>query len=174
MLRNLLLYRLVLLNLCGVAIALWCWQRGYIAAMYENDSSRITLIITALFLVGMISAFVRAVKVSRLLNKVKADEKVDLNGAKLAEKAAHLDDIPAWIVTLGLLGTVIGFFAALDGVHQNDLVSASGVQKVTAQLMSGMRIALTTTIVGAALGLWIEINRRILKTATVMLVEDAK
>lgn len=174
MLRNLLLYRLVLLNLCGVVITLWCWQRGYVAAMYEGDSSRITLIITGLFLVGLVSVFVRAVKVSRLLNKVKGGHPVDLNGAKLSEKAAHIDDIPGWLTTLGLLGTVIGFFVALNGVGGNDLVSASGVQKVTAQLMGGMRIALTTTIIGAVFGLWLEINRRVLKTATVTLIEDAK
>jgi hypothetical protein len=77
-------------------------------------------------------------------------------------------------VTLGLLGTVIGFAMALSGVDSASLASAAGVQKVAGQLMAGMRTAINTTIVGAVLGLWLDVNRRMIRTATVSLAEDAR
>jgi len=68
MLKNLLLYRLAILNLGGFAFAVWAGLLGYVEAVYAADESRITLAITALFAVGLASAWVRARKISRLLN----------------------------------------------------------------------------------------------------------
>jgi hypothetical protein len=174
MLKNLLLYRLAILNLSGFAFAGWAWQLGYVEAVYAGDESRITLIITALFAVGLASAWVRARKISRLLNLSKENRALVVLGAKLLEKAAHLDDIVNWLVTLGLLGTVIGFAMALSGVDSASLASPAGVQKVAGQLMAGMRIAINTTIVGAVFGLWLDVNRRVVRTATVSLAEDTR
>jgi hypothetical protein len=174
MLKNLLLYRLAIFNLAGFAFAGWAWQLGYIEAIYAGDESRITLMITALFAVGLASAWVRAQKVSRLLNLSKENRALVVPGGKLLEKAAHLDDVVNWLVTLGLLGTVIGFAMALSGVDAESLASPAGVQKVAGQLMAGMRIAINTTIVGAVFGLWLDVNRRMIRTATVSLAEDAR
>jgi len=77
-------------------------------------------------------------------------------------------------VTLGLLGTVIGFAMALSGIDAASLASPAGVQKVAGQLMAGMRIAINTTIVGAVFGLWLDVNRRMVRTATVSLAEDTR
>jgi hypothetical protein len=71
MLKNLLLFRLAILNLAGFAVAAWAWQLGYIEAVYAGDESRITLVITTLFAGGLASAWVRAQKVSRLLDLSK-------------------------------------------------------------------------------------------------------
>jgi hypothetical protein len=174
MLKNLLLYRLAILNLSGFAFAAWAWQLGYVEAVYTGDKSRITLAITALFAVGLVSAWVRAQKIARLLNLSRQNRGLVVPGAKLLEKAAHLDDIVNWLVTLGLLGTVIGFTMALSGIDAASLTSPAGVQKVAGQLMAGMRVAINTTIVGAVLGLWLDVNRRMLRTATVSLAEDAR
>lgn len=173
MLSNLLLYRLAILNLCGFAVVVWAWQQGYVEAVFDEET-RITLIIAGLFIVGLGSAWVRAIKVSRLMNQVKRGDALTVEGPKLLEKGAHLDDIVNWLVTLGLLGTVIGFAIALSGIDAASLASASGVQKVSGQLMAGMRVAIMTTIVGAICGLWLDINRRMIRTATVSLVEDAR
>ena len=174
MLKNLLLYRLAILNLAGFAFAAWAWQLGYVEAVYAGDESRITLMITALFVVGLASAWVRARKIARLLNLSKENRALVVRGTKLLEKAAHLDDIVNWLVTLGLLGTVIGFAMALSGVDSASLASPAGVQKVAGQLMAGMRIAINTTIVGAVFGLWLDVNRRMVRTATVSLAEDTR
>lgn len=174
MLQNLLIYRMLIVNACGGALVVWAWQQGYVETVYAGDISRLTYVITGLFIIGLVSSFIRASKVSGLLNQVKAGNRVSVNGPKITEKAAHLADISNWLVILGLLGTVIGFFIALSGVDQNGLASASGVQMAVGKLMEGMQVAFTTTLLGGFLSLWLDINRRMIATATVSLVEDSR
>ena len=174
MLRNLLIYRIAIFNACGGVMLGWAWQRGYVESAFAGDVSHLTYAIAALFLVGLISCFIRAGKISTQLNIVKQGKYVGrVNGPKTLEKIAHLSDIANWLITLGLLGTVIGFAIALSGVDQNGLASASGVQQAASKLMEGMRVAFTTTLAGGFLGMWIDINRRMIRTAAVSLVEDA-
>jgi hypothetical protein len=80
-------------------------------------------------------------------------------------KVEWLFSVSEWLVALGLLGTVVGFYIALSGVDENTVSEASGAQSAVAALMVGMRTALTTTILGAILGLWHEVNVTMLRTA---------
>jgi hypothetical protein len=174
MLKNLLVYRLVIFNACCIALVVWGAMRGYVQEVVLGDTSRITYVIIALFLAGMWSVGARTLRVSRLLNDIKAKKKVDPDGIKFVAKGEHIDDISGWLVTLGLLGTVIGFIMALTSMDQSALSTASGVQQSIGQLVGGMRVAIFTTLSGGVFGLWLDINRRILKTATVCMLADAK
>ena len=80
-------------------------------------------------------------------------------------KTEWLASVSEWLVALGLLGTVVGFSMALAGVDQGALSTANGAQSAVTALMQGMRVALNTTLLGAALALWHEVNVRMLKTA---------
>lgn len=174
MLRNLLIYRMAIFNACAFACVGWAWQRGYVESVFSGDVSRLSYVIVGLFLIGLVSCFNRAAKVSRLLNRVKAGIPVSFNGPKLVEKSAHIAFISSACITLGLLGTVIGFSVALSGVTESSLSSAGGVQEVASHLMTGMRIAINTTLVGGFAALWLDICMRMLQTATVSVIEDAK
>ncbi len=74
------------------------------------------------------------------------------------------------LVFLGLIGTVIGFIIALSGVDPNAATEIDSVANMVATLISGMSVALYTTLVGAVLYVWLTINHRILTSGSVNLI----
>jgi biopolymer transport protein ExbB/TolQ len=72
-------------------------------------------------------------------------------------------------VFLGLIGTVIGFIIALSGVNAEAAADVSSIGPMVTTLISGMSIALYTTLVGAILNIWLMINYRLLEGGTVTL-----
>jgi hypothetical protein len=168
MLTSLLIYRFVLANGLGVAICLALAWSGHLIPVFETDQSRLTFAIAGLFLVGWAWTLKEAISVSDSLDRSKAH---GYRPASVAEadkamlKVEWLESIPEWLVGLGLLGTVIGFSIALSGIDQSSVMQATGAQNAVAALMSGMRVALNTTLLGAALAIWHQVNLRMLKTA---------
>lgn len=169
MLSNLLLFRLIIVNTCGAVALAYAYQRGFVGMVFEADSSRICYAIAALFAVGMISVFQRALKVSTAMNAIKAGKRPDIDGIKFMAKGDHITDIAQWLAVLGLIGTIVGFIAALSGISADMKPEA-----LIGQLISGMAVAFFTTLAGAITGLWLEICNRILRTASVSMVVDAK
>lgn len=171
--RNLLLYRFIILNTLFAAAAVVAWWDGLAQPIYATDASHITKAISALFAIGFGSTAYEVWRVSRCLNDAKAG---GVRPGSIAErdkayaKLAWLDDVGNWLVSLGLLGTVIGFWIALpDGSVSID---AKGAQTAVSTLMSGMRTALGTTILGATLAIWHEINLRLLQTGLSVYWQD--
>ena len=168
MLTSLLIYRFVLANMLGVALCMALAWSGHLVPVFAADQSRVTFAISGLFLVGLAWTLKEAVCVSRGLNRSKAQgyrpaSVADAEKAML--KVEWLESVPEWLVGLGLLGTVIGFSVALSGIDQDSVMQATGAQNAVAALMSGMRVALNTTLLGAALAIWHQVNLRMLKTA---------
>lgn len=174
MLRNLLIYRIFIFNACATALFAWSFVKGYVQEIVVGDTSRITVAIAVLFAIGMWSIGVRTLKVSKALNDLKSGKPVNPDGVKFIAKGEHIDDISNWLVTLGLLGTVVGFIMALASMDQNAMSTAQGVQQSIGQLVGGMKVAIYTTLVGGVFGLWLDVNRRILKTATLCMLADSE
>lgn len=178
MLTNLLLFRFLIVNmiaLLGLAIAN---TQGLIAPLFVNDFTYITSITTALFMIAWGTTLRRVSQVSRGLNRIKrkgAYNSPQYKGTidKMWAKLDWLTDTTAWLVGLGLIGTVVGFRYALSGIDPESLGDARGVQQALGPLMVGMKIALNTTIVGAILSIWNEVNQRMLHTAMTCMIADA-
>lgn len=173
-LRNLLVYRLALFNiLCLLAFA-WAWQRGFVADMYLPDKSYMTYAASLLFLLGAASIAARAVKTSSAINRLKRGDRLSINGPKTLEKQAHLDDIGNLIVTIGLTGTAIGVVMMLHSFKAGSLTDSAKVVETAAMLGDGVGTAFRSTIVSAIAWCWHICNLRMLKTATVALIEDSR
>lgn len=173
MLHNLLTYRWALFN-CLMAVALVAVaERGWLTMVFEGDKSHLSLVIAGLFLISWTQQSVRVIKTSRVINAMKVNpgspedgvEIMKLERDKDTNKVAWMEDAAAWLVGLGLLGTVVGFIIALTGINPDSLYSAAGVQTTVTSMMSGMRVALFTTLLGGALGMWTEVNGRMVRTA---------
>lgn len=174
MLNNLLVYRLLIFNiLCVVALG-WAWECGFVEDMFLKDASYMTYVAAGLFIIGLASIFSRALRVSGLLNRLKRARIISLNGPKLIEKAAHLDDIGNLIVTAGLVGTAIGVVMMLHSFDAGSLTDPAKVVETASMLSDGVGTAFRSTIVSAIAWMVHIVNVRMLKTATVMLIEDAK
>jgi hypothetical protein len=73
-------------------------------------------------------------------------------------------------VLLGLIGTVIGFVIALSGVRPDVVSDVNSIGPMVSTLISGMSIALYTTLVGSLLNIWLMVNVRLLEGGTVKLL----
>lgn len=179
MLRNLLIYRFTIFNMLALAAVWLAYDRGLVTYLFEHDDTRITMVIVALFAAASWATTSHILRTSRMLNTLKEAGAEGLSFMvhrsahhKLRAKVAWLESASGWMVGLGLIGTVIGFTVALSGIDQASLAQASGVQASVGKLMEGMRIALNTTIAGAVLGMWNEVNFRMLRTAQETLLAD--
>ena len=175
MLSNLLIYRFCIFNvLCAVVLG-WAYTQGYVLDMFSKDASYMTYVAVVLFAIGTASCTARVLKISRLLNRNKITNRqfnelypsAPISGPKLIEKHAHLDMLGDLILTVGLTGTAIGIVMMLNSF-------AGGINAESAsQVVDAMGTAFRSTIVSAFAWMWHEVNVRMLKTATVILVEDA-
>lgn len=170
MLKNLLLYRLMILNALAFVLAAWGFASGYIQKLLDSSAMELPLAMLALFAVGLISTFIRATKVSKGLNTLKRDGAFD--ASKIAIKNAHIGDIGSWLVTLGLIGNIVGFTMAVSKIDLSG--GADQAMLAIGGMMTGMKFAFNNTLIGTALGLWVLINYRILTTATSLLERDAE
>ncbi|MGM4911414.1 hypothetical protein [Rhizobium sp. 768_B6_N1_8] len=121
--------KLIILNICWAALVIWATVMGYTQFVFTHDVSRISYVITALFAAGIAAVFFGRIN--------------------------HLARLEVWLVTLGLIGNVIGFIIALQEIDTGSLGSAEGVQRVAASLLAGMGVAFCSTLVGAIGALWI-------------------
>lgn len=167
MLSNLLMYRLLIFNSIGAAVLAWSWIDGRLASTFTGDAAFFGAIMAAIFIICMVSLFIRAAKVSQGLNDLKNGGTID-NPAKFAIKNSHIGYAGAVIVAISLIGNVDGMTMALNGFQSADVQQKADLMAV------GMEVAFNVTKIGLTLGVWMGINFQILKTATSLLMMDAR
>lgn len=120
--------RLIILNTCWAALVVWATVMGYTQFVFTHDVSRISYVIVAVLLTTLVAAGLGHV---RMLPHAKT-----------------------WVVLLGLVGNLIGFVVALQGMGGGDLTSAAGLLKLGTSLIDGLGVAFCSTLVGAVSTLW--------------------
>lgn len=166
MLTNLLMYRLLITNALGACLVVSAWMNGRIDGAFSGDSALFCSLMSVIFIANLFSTFIRASKVSEGLNDIKGGLTVD--PSKFSIKNSHIGHAGMVIVSISLVGNVDGMATALQG-----FLSADDHQK--AELMAvGMAVAFNVTKIGLTLGIWMGINFQILKTATALLIVDAR
>lgn len=170
MLQNLLLYRLVIVNLLGLLLVGYAQVNGWNEAIIAGDHTGVVWVVIGFFAAFQVSLWIRASKVSRGLNKLKRGELPDIDADKVTEKGAHLEDIIGWILLIGLVGNVLGIMLSIDNANLGGSDTAGAIDG----LLGSMDVAFGATIVSGVLAVWAGINYRILKTATVCMLADYK
>jgi MotA/TolQ/ExbB proton channel family len=192
--RYLLLLRFLLANAVALALVGAAAGQGWIAMIFQADTGGYSLAIVAVFLVGLVWSAQRALQISRALNAIKelrpfakaplpeylrlsegrdAQSRALLASTlrlKLAARIAPIRHIANSLVLLGLIGTVIGFVVALSGVRPDLVSDVNSIGPMVSTLISGMSIALHTTLVGSLLHIWLMVNVRLLEGGTVKLL----
>ncbi len=192
--RYLLIMRFLVVNLVAFALIAAAWMQGWMDIVFEGDVTKLALVIVAVFLVGLVLCGMKVVQASAELNQIKSPADYPNSRAarylkaiasrdghsrsitasalklKLSSRIAVVRHIANSLVFLGLIGTVIGFMIALSGVNPDDAADISAIGPMVSTLISGMSIALTTTLVGAILNVWLMINYRLLESGTLRLL----
>lgn len=192
----LLLSRFALVNLAGFASFAAAWFQGWIGVAHRADSTYLSHAIAALFLVGLGICAHKVWRTSVELNSIKRFDAfkpepslalkylAQIRGRdassrsmaasalklKLSSRIGAVRFIANLLVILGLIGTVVGFIMALGGVNPETSADAAAIAPMVSMLISGMSVALYTTLIGSVLNIWLMVNYQILATGTVNLL----
>ena len=193
MYRYLLLVRFGLINFVCISLLAAAYLQGWLDAILKADLVELSGAIAALFVYGWVHCAIAVWRTSRELNDVdEASPQVgshagrylsalELESAnqevasgilrlRLTNRISVVRHVANALVFLGLIGTVIGFIIALSGVDVEAASDAERVGEIISNLISGMSVALNTTLVGAVLYVWLIVNHRLLTTGTVKLL----
>ena len=192
--RYLLMVRYVLTNAAAVAFLAAVYLQGWLDNLLKSDLWELSALIFIVFLYGFAICTYRIWKHSIELNGIKAGVPSEQSWAgryldnvehadsesrailadafrlKITNRVVIVRHVANALVFLGLIGTVIGFIIALSGVDPESASDADSVAATVATLISGMSIALYTTLTGAILYTWLTIAHRMLVTGAVDLV----
>lgn len=195
--RYLLFVRFVLVNIVAAALLAAAYLQGWLDGAISAYLMELSAAIFLVFLYGLVLCGAKIWRHSVELNEVKAgtpDSRsrvgrylrlVRSAGAegravhagalrlKLTDRIAGVRHIANSLVFLGLIGTVIGFIIALSGVDPAAMTQVENVTAMVSTLINGMSVAMYTTLVGAVLYVWLNINYRILVSGTVDLITAA-
>ncbi|MGI9409941.1 MAG: MotA/TolQ/ExbB proton channel family protein [Hyphomicrobiaceae bacterium] len=192
--RHVLLLRFALLNAAGFALCIAVYFQGWLDGLFDVNVRLAALIIVAVFIYGLVLCAIKIWQTTQALDDIRGGtfgpesrarrylETADFGDAesrtvqinllrlRLTHKIASVRQIANILVFLGLIGTVIGFIVALSGVDAKAAADTTHVARMIGTLISGMSVALYTTLLGAVLNLWLSINYRMLATGTVNLL----
>jgi hypothetical protein len=192
--RYLLLMRFAVFNLVALALLGAAWLKGWVDLVLRGDTTQLVLIIGLVFAYGLLSCAHKVLVTSNEINQARdparyPDSRVaryldsirhsdgharticaSALKLKLASRIGSIRHLANSLVFLGLIGTVIGFIIALSGVDADAAADVSSIGPMVSTLITGMSIALHTTLVGAILNIWLMINYRLLENGTVTLV----
>jgi hypothetical protein len=192
--RYLLLLRFAVLNLVALALLGAAWIKGWVGVVLAGDTTGLVFVIVAVFLFGLVSCARKVWHTSAEINQLKEHRPgggsrigrylFSLQGRdgharglaasalklKLAARISSIRHLANSLVFLGLIGTVVGFIIALSGVNAEAAADVESIGPMVSTLISGMSVALYTTLVGAILNIWLMTNYRLLEGGTITLV----
>jgi hypothetical protein len=121
--------------IAGLEIA---WLKGVIQAIYLSDVTKISVLIALIFLWQSVTCG------KDIWHQVQKTKSAD-SSREYIESGWLWSDI---VLSLGMIGTVIGFMIMLAGFVDVDFSDFDSVQSLIMRLSAGMSTSLSTTLVG--------------------------
>ena len=177
--RSELLLRFLLLNLLALAMLGAAALEGYVNTVLQADQTRLSVLIFAVFVVGLVISVRRAWQISQEIDALKQPSMLPTDSGnasqgalrlRLSQRIASVRHIANTLVLLGLIGTVLGFIIALSGVDPDTASDVNSIAPMVSVLIQGMSTALYTTLIGSILNLWLMANYQMLTGGTVKLM----
>lgn len=189
-----LLLRFALVNIVALGLIGAAWMQGWLDGFGERRTWIISLAIFAVFLWGLLLCGYRLLHINRAmvsleagthgngtrygsifeqLRNTDADERALQTNMARMEMGNHVGAIryiANSLVFLGLIGTVIGFIIGLSGIDAAATTNVDKIAPMITELINGMSVALYTTLLGAVLNIWLNVNLRIMTDGSVRLL----
>lgn len=120
-------------------------SQGFINTLWTEDSTRLSFLLLFIFLLMSIWCGYKTWTLSKFIDDKKEDKHI-------VEKIEHLMEV-GWFtsdlcLTIGMMGTVVGFIMMLSGFATVDPNDISTVQGLIKTLGLGMSTSLYTTLMG--------------------------
>ena len=120
-------------------------QQGYLHLLWEGDTTKLSFVLLSIFTVMSGWCGYKTWTLSRFHDNGQTED-------YLVEKIEHLMEV-GWFtsdlcLSIGMMGTVIGFIMMLSGFTNIDVKDMSTVQGLIKNLGVGMSTALYTTLTG--------------------------
>lgn len=192
--RYQLILRFAAVNTAVAALLAAAFTQGWVEEIFVADTTGLVVVIALVFAVGWCVCAWRIWRVDAELNACQAADAVpgslagryleQARGADAGGRSMLVSSLRIRLfgpisvvryfanslVLLGLIGTVVGFVIALSGVDAQSASDVKAISPMVSRLLSGMSVALYTTLVGAALNLWLTVNYHILHGAAATLL----
>ena len=160
--KNIMIYKLVLFNaLAATWLAVTNYQTGWFEKLVHSDTTGINYATLGLFVLVLAATGFNAFKLNKAFNEILAEP-----DRKWMVRKKHLDWIEraaGWMLFLGLIGTLYGLMISLSGVNTGNINSVDGLKTIGVQLITGLRVEISTTLIDAITALWTEVNYTVVK-----------
>lgn len=191
-----LLLRYALVNIVAIGLVAAAWIQGWLQGFSEPRTWILSLGIFAVFVWGLVLVGYRLWRINQSLGAIAADAmeqdqayggmfrqlraaqgderalRTNMVRMELGNQISAIRYIANSLVFLGLIGTVIGFIIGLSGIDATAVKDADKIAPMISELILGMSVALYTTLLGAVLNIWLNVNLRILTDGTVCLLSE--
>lgn len=196
-------YGLILFALMLGGVEFFCWyylvERGQLQQVLQVDASHLSLVIVLIYLLASVWFMWIAFVTSRqyldmqqqsdstnpLLREFFKQVAADVSADKIQPMLEVLDTrlrssyafgfiVADLMLKLGLLGTVIGFIIMLGSLNNLNSIDITVMQSLLAEMSSGMKVALYTTLVGMLAGIILNIKFNLLDWSVDHLLNDIK
>jgi hypothetical protein len=159
---------------------------GYTQVIFKSDRSMISFVIAVVFAVGWVYSLIRALWINRaqkqigelrkdyaemVMHQVCPGDAREALAGKLAARLSTLDYIPIVLVSLGLVGTVLGFIIGMGEVKPEMIGNIAQAGQSLTLMMKGLSIGFVTTLVGVSGGIWIQFQKHMLSNEVAKLYE---
>lgn len=192
--RYLLVVRFALINAVATGLLGAAYLQGWLDPVLNAHLVELSAIIFLVFLYGLVLCGVLVLRHGKELDNINSGNPSPQSQSgkflartknspsesrsilvmalrlKMTNAIVVVRNIANLLVLLGLIGTVIGFIIALSGVDPEAVSEVENVAAMISILISGMSVALNTTLVGSLLYVWLIINYGILTSGTVELI----
>ena len=120
-------------------------SEGFVETIWEADATKLSFLLLVIFLKMSAWCGYKTWTLSRFIDEKKQDKHI-------VEKIEHLMEV-GWFtsdlcLTIGMIGTVVGFIMMLSGFTTVDTSDVKTVQDLIKTLGVGMSTALYTTLMG--------------------------
>jgi len=126
----------------------FAYDFGVFELFYEKDITRLSFVITFLFLIASTCCGIKSFQISKILK-----EKIITEGIRKKIRKIEKTENLGWFLsdiclTIGMIGTVIGFIIMLVGFGTTDVSDSQSIQNLMGQISSGMSTSLLSTLAG--------------------------
>lgn len=157
--KNLLIYKLIILNVLAVVwLATSNFQTKWFQNLFFSDTTKINHFTAGLFGFATLMLLYEALQINRQVNAHLNGGVFESSGDLWVSDIEWLERSAGWMLFLGLIGTLYGLLLSLSAVNTGNLATLEGIKQIAVQMMAGLRIELSTTIIGAIFSFWMEVN----------------